>query len=90
MLPTQISTSISLCIVRLFSTHIQLPLSAFVTINDEAESAIVKAHRKAEAAMDLGFIQGFRSNPCDLPRYQTLTEMLPKEFSVSLGTTGGP
>jgi len=35
-----------------------------VTINDEAESATVKAHRKAKAAMDLGFIKGFRAIPC--------------------------
>lgn len=63
MLSTQISISLSLCI-RLFSIHIQLPLSAFMTINNEAESVIVKAHRKAKAAKDLGFIKGFRSIPC--------------------------
>lgn len=58
MLLTQISRSISLCIVRLFSVHIQLPLSAFVTINNEAESVTVKAHRKAKVTIDLGLSGG--------------------------------
>lgn len=38
-----------------------MPFIAFVTINDDTESNIVKVHGKAKAAMNLGFINGLRT-----------------------------